>query len=268
MCSYALACYSHSCHKYELNSPAPVAKKVFPKDPIPLNKVKVNLSFISRLPKLLEINWKCIYVWKIVKPTKPTKNSKIRKCKENKEPPKQKDKRIRKSVMIEVDESLVPESSEEEEVASEDSSESELMSATIGARARMFKEQKLINDVGPPLFEKQKKNGASQRRKSDEKSHCKSTMKNGVRNKQVPKMSDTTKYEFEESILQDVETEKTDGMSVSATRRVPTKKLRPEKIRAVERVTPRGRRGPKNEKKRNEHNKVKILLNTLADMLL
>ena len=61
MCSYALAYNYHSCHKCEHNSPAPVAKKVFLKDPIPLNEVKVNLSFISRLPKLLEINWKCIY---------------------------------------------------------------------------------------------------------------------------------------------------------------------------------------------------------------
>ena len=267
MCSYALACYSRSCHKYEHNSPAPVAKKVFPKDPIPLNEVKVNLNFISRLPKLLDINWKCIYVWKKVKPTKPTKNSKIRRCKENKEPPKQKDQEIQKSVMIEVDESLVPESSEEEEVASEDSSESELMSATIGDRARMFKERKQINDVGPPLFERKKKMGASQRRKSDEKSHCKSTMKNGVKNKQVPKMSDTTKYEFEESILQDVETEKTDGMSVGATRRVPMKKLRPEKIRAVERVTPERRGGPQKIKNKNDPIKVKTLLNVLASMM-
>ena len=267
MCSYALACYSHSCHKYEHNSPAPVAKKVFTKDPIPLNKVKVNLSFISRLPKLLDINWKCIYVWKKVKPTKTANNNKLRKCKENKELPTQKDQGLRKSVMIEVDESLIPESSVEEEEASEDSSESELMSATIGDRARMFKERKQINDVGPPLFERKKKMGASQRRKSDEKSHCKSTMKNGVRNKQVPKVSDTTKYEFEESILRNVEMEKTDEMSVSAKWLGPTKNIKAKKIKVVKRVTPEGRRGPDKKKKENDHNKVINLLTALVAMM-
>ena len=244
MCSYALACYYHPCHNCEHNSPAPVAKRVFPKDPIPLNEVELNLSFISRLPKLLDINWKCIYVWKKVEKTKAANTAKLRNRKENKEIPNLEYQGMRNSALIEADESLVPESSEEEEEASGDSSESEFMSATIGDRAQMFKEQKICQCVEPPLFERQKKTGVSQRRKSDEESHCVSTMKNGVRNKQVPKESDTTRYECEESILQDVVMDETDAMSVNAAWQAWMRSLSPKKIRAVKRGDSRREKMP------------------------
>ena len=244
MCSYALACYYHPCQNCEHKSPAPVAKKVFPKEPIPLKEVEVNLSFISRLPKLLDINWKCIYVWKKVEKTKAANTAKLRNHQENKEMPNVEYQGMRNSALIEADESLVPESSEEEEEASGDSSESEFMSATIGDRAQMFKEQKICQCVEPPLFERQKKTGVSQRRKSDEESHCVSTMKNGVRNKQVPKESDTTRYECEESILQDVVMDETDAMSVNAAWQAWMRSLRPTKIRAVKRVTPKREKMP------------------------
>ena len=64
MLSRNLICFSHLCRK---NPSKPILQTVCPMKTTPLKDVKVNLDFISRLPKLLEINWKCIYAWEKTK---------------------------------------------------------------------------------------------------------------------------------------------------------------------------------------------------------
>ena len=64
MLSRGLMCTSHNC----CNNYRPIQPNVQQSNantiPTPLNNVKMKFDFISKLPKLMDIDWRCIYVWK------------------------------------------------------------------------------------------------------------------------------------------------------------------------------------------------------------
>ena len=235
----------------------------------------------------LESNWKTHYI--IVKQTSPVSfvirnqlTAKTAKAHANSlrmaniewKVPKSEGKGIRKSALVETDESTTPGSSEEEEEASEDSSGNEFKSEPITAKARMIKEQKQVrenpssSDDEPPLFERQKREGARQKQAKEEEFHSAvSTNEDGRDDVQVSSDSDTIGYEVEEPNIQDVVMDETDEMSVNASWQVPTEILRPKKLRDVKRVNPKERRCSRNNKNKNDTNKVKTLLNVLASMM-
>ena len=67
MLSRNLICFSHPCHRGPSKPRVVVRAGLHRTTTVPLESIKVNLDFISRLPKLLEINWNCIYVWDKIK---------------------------------------------------------------------------------------------------------------------------------------------------------------------------------------------------------